>query len=233
MNTQIMNEALRTHGRQLVAHLLGPRALTPSTLWTLVDLLPANGLHDGDALVRLAIALQRERAACTPDGAGEKRMAPEHPHSYAADAERVRIGLLGEDYVVRACRERLQVIGHSELALQVEHVAVQSDALGYDVACPLPGGRRRLLEVKTTAATARGIQVHVSRNEADVGAANADWRLVVCLLAGGDQVRETLWFHYADIADALPIDAGSRGRWADAVIRVDARGRRGLPGLGR
>lgn len=71
---------------------------------------------------------------------------------FEREANNRRIGLAGEEFVVRFEQWRLAQRGLGQLADRVEHVSVtRGDGLGYDVLSFMPDGRERHLEVKTTA----------------------------------------------------------------------------------
>jgi len=84
---------------------------------------------------------------------------------------RREVGEIGEDIVTGAARSELLDLGHADLARAVRRVSLISDQLGYDVVAPRVGGPNRLLEVKaTTGPHDDPIRIHLSRNEAAVGA---------------------------------------------------------------
>jgi len=90
------------------------------------------------------------------------------------DAERRRIGLLGEEWVVQVEQARLSKAGQPSLAGQVTHTAkVDGDGAGYDIHSFEADGRDRLIEVKTTA-SGPGRSFHVTRNELEVSKQRAD-----------------------------------------------------------
>lgn len=68
------------------------------------------------------------------------------------DARNRELGLLGEEFVVRLERHRLEVAGRDDLASRVQWSAVElGDGLGFDVRSFDDGdGSERLIEVKTT-----------------------------------------------------------------------------------
>ncbi len=90
------------------------------------------------------------------------------------DAEKRRIGRLGEEWVVHAERARLVRIGRRELADAVVHTAtIEGDGAGYDIHSFDEDGNDRLIEVKTTASGIRRA-FHVTRNELEVSRERAD-----------------------------------------------------------
>lgn len=129
-----------------------------------------------------------------------------------------RIGLAGELEVLRQCRSALIRQRRGDLADRVLHVALLTDAAGYDIWSPsLPSGELRL-EVKTVA---RGpdLAIYLTRHEAEVAARRPEWRLVVCTFA--DEVPAVLgWMDYSRMAGRLPSDPHAPGRWEVARLQV-------------
>lgn len=77
------------------------------------------------------------------------------------------LGKAGELFIVQYEQWRLERMGFGQLANRVEHVAdTQGDGLGYDVLSFEPDGRKRYIEVKTTAHDA-ATPFFVSSNEVD------------------------------------------------------------------
>lgn len=77
------------------------------------------------------------------------------------------LGKAGELFIVQYEQWRLERMGLGQLANRVEHVAdTQGDGLGYDVLSFEPDGRKRYIEVKTTAHDA-ATPFFVSSNEVD------------------------------------------------------------------
>ena len=71
---------------------------------------------------------------------------------FEREANNRRMGLAGEEFIVRFERWRLARHGLDRLAEKVCHVALtEGDGLGYDVLSFWPDGRERYVEVKTTA----------------------------------------------------------------------------------
>lgn len=90
------------------------------------------------------------------------------------NAERRRIGRLGEQWVVHAERARLTRVGRSDLADAVVHTATdEGDGAGYDIHSFDEDGNDRLVEVKTTA-SGIGRAFYVTRNELEVSRERAD-----------------------------------------------------------
>ena len=107
-------------------------------------------------------------------GTVEYRNAPSGLQRDWDDAERRRIGRLGEEWVVQAERARLVHVDRRELADAVVHTAkIEGDGAGYDIHSFDEDGNDRLIEVKTTASDiARAF--HVTRNELEVSRERAD-----------------------------------------------------------
>lgn len=147
------------------------------------------------------------------------------------DSLRKLYGAIGEELVVVRARAELEELGHVELARAVRHVSLETDQAGYDVSAPRVAGRARLLEVKATSAPVGDvIEVHLSRNEAEVGLRFPDWALVVCSVDDTEhRTGDVLgWISAGVLADRFPHD-GERGRWESAAIEIAATEL--LPGL--
>lgn len=90
------------------------------------------------------------------------------------EARNRRLGLAGEEFVVRFETARLVSLGHEPLASQIEHVSMtRGDGLGYDVLSFDTSGQERLIEVKTTAYGPL-IPFFVTRNEVEVSRRSPD-----------------------------------------------------------
>jgi hypothetical protein len=88
------------------------------------------------------------------------------------------LGKAGEEFVLGLERERLVRMERGDLAKKVRWVAVEDgDGAGYDILSFEPGGKERLIEVKTTNGAAR-TPFFLTRNECETAAARADtWQL--------------------------------------------------------
>jgi hypothetical protein len=60
------------------------------------------------------------------------------------------LGLAGENLILEFEYKRLWTAGCKDLANRIEHVAVKTDSLGFDIKSFETNGRERLIEVKTT-----------------------------------------------------------------------------------
>jgi hypothetical protein len=84
------------------------------------------------------------------------------------EARNQSLGRAGEDLVLRFEHERLRRMGEKTLADRIQHVSrTFGDHLGYDIVSFEPGGRERLIEVKTTRFGAM-TPFFASRNEVNV-----------------------------------------------------------------
>ena len=84
-----------------------------------------------------------------------KTIRPRRPDYVKNQYENQRLGLLGEQLVVRYEIDRLTASGHPELASKVRHVSVlENDTAGYDVLSFDNNSARRFIEVKTTRGSA-------------------------------------------------------------------------------
>jgi hypothetical protein len=151
-----------------------------------------------------------------------------------SDTHQRAIGAVGEELVIAAARHELITLGHPDLARAVRRVSLLSDQLGYDVTAPRISGPRRLLEVKATVIepTSDDVLIHLSRNEANIGAATGDWSLVICVVEDVEERRGRLlgWCSASTFAALLPTDSRT-GRWEQAAIKLPVAGLvAGLPG---
>jgi hypothetical protein len=138
------------------------------------------------------------------------------------DTHRRLVGEVGEGLVLAASRQQLQDLGHGRLADQVRHVSLRSDALGYDIVAPRVVGQPRLLEIKSTRATA-GLSFFISRNEIAAGGRNPDdWFLVVCRVTEVERREGEIlgWCPHATLEPHLPDDRGM-GEWQSVEITLD------------
>lgn len=141
------------------------------------------------------------------------------------------VGDLAERCVVEACRAELDAIGRSDLASMVKRVSLISDQLGYDVTAPRLDESVRRLEVKGTRRSGPDLAVTLSRNEADVGARDPDWYLVVCRISPEGDSTVVGWCNRGIIASRLPTDPLEKGFWRAASVSLDvAELTSGLPG---
>lgn len=88
------------------------------------------------------------------------------------------LGRAGEEFVLAVERQRLAKVGRADLARKVRWTAAEDgDGAGYDILSFDPGGRERLLEVKTTNGSAH-TPFFLTRNERDLANERpADWRI--------------------------------------------------------
>jgi hypothetical protein len=164
-----------------------------------------------------------------PDPQGREELLLARAQRFDDQSQRL-VGEIGEELVVTAARQELTELGRMDLARGVRRVSLVSDTLGYDVSAPRTSGRPRLLEVKSTTQADVTFVVHISRNEAEIGQAYADWALVVCRIDDVEARSGEIcgWCHVGDFAARLPNDAAG-GHWEQAVIELSADEL--LPGL--
>jgi hypothetical protein len=88
------------------------------------------------------------------------------------------LGKAGEEFVLDVERRKLMSVERSDLARKIRWVSREDgDGAGYDILSFEPGGRERLIEVKTTTGAAR-TPFFLTRNEKETATARAvDWRL--------------------------------------------------------
>lgn len=137
------------------------------------------------------------------------------------DRRRRSVGEIGEEVVLTAARDELTSLNRGDLARLVRRVSLDSDALGYDISAPRLVGEPRLLEVKATTGGDQPTRIHLSRNEARVGAAYPDWSLVVCSVPDPTKrVGEIRgWCHAVSLQTRLPSDAEG-GRWESVELEI-------------
>lgn len=126
------------------------------------------------------------------------------------------VGAAGEEYVAQLAEAQLRDIGRFDLADQVRRVSLISDSLGYDLVVPRPDGRLRI-EVKTSSIDDPEVfRFTISRNEAEWGLKDADWRMVACIFRDGN-VDVVGHCRAARILKYLPTDSEG-GRWRDVQV---------------
>ncbi|MFN8215215.1 MAG: DUF3883 domain-containing protein [Solirubrobacterales bacterium] len=179
-------------------------ALEASSLWGLADELePTSGLE-----------------VLVPDARRREELLIARARRFD-DRRRRLIGEIGEEVVLTAARQELTSLNRGDLARRVRRVSLDSDALGYDISAPRLVGEPRLLEVKATTGGDQPTRIHLSRNEARVGATYPDWSLVVCSVPDPmERVGEIRgWCHAASFQARLPSDAEG-GRWESAELEI-------------
>lgn len=86
------------------------------------------------------------------------------------DAERQRIGLLGEQYVFEQEKLRLKIAGKKLLASKVKLVSAEQEDAGYDVLSFANDGAEKHIEVKSTSQSPfSGERFWLTENEAQQG----------------------------------------------------------------
>lgn len=95
------------------------------------------------------------------------------------DAKNRKLGIAGEELVLRHERANLAAAGRQDLADQIVHVAkVEGDSAGYDIRSYRPDGTTRHIEVKTTAGP-RANAFYISPNEVDFSAKHPDTYVLI------------------------------------------------------
>jgi hypothetical protein len=135
-----------------------PKALQPRDVDLFVDPPPPRQRHE-----QVEPALARALARFDPVARTMRNRA---------------LGRAGEAFVVELERRRLEGADRRDRARRVRWIAEEDgDGAGYDVLSFEPGGRERLIEVKTTNGSAR-TPFYLTRNERAVSEERADsWRL--------------------------------------------------------
>ena len=81
------------------------------------------------------------------------------------NAEKRRIGDLGEQFALKFERKRLENIGKEKLASRIKHIASEKgDGAGFDIESYNEDGTTRFIEVKTTKGSL-GQSIYITRNE--------------------------------------------------------------------
>jgi Domain of unknown function (DUF3883) len=115
------------------------------------------------------------------DAAPYRGYAPVKRDYIAREARNARLGIAGEEFVVRFEHWRLSQLGQTKLADRVEHVSqTRGDGLGYDVLSFDVNGKERFIEVKTTAFS-KETPFFVTSNELDFSKDASD-HFVLCRL---------------------------------------------------
>lgn len=131
-------------------------------------------------------------AARTGVGRRGGRKVNEHEVDWAArDLRDRQLGLQGEKLVLQHEISALQAAGRSDLADQVQHVAITDCTAGYDIASFHADGRPKRIEVKTTQGSA-STPFYISLNEVLAsrdGTASFSIYRVFDFTAGGSRVR--------------------------------------------
>lgn len=144
--------------------------------------------------------------------------------------ERRKLGVTGEEAIVRACRAELEAAGAEEAACAVRRVSLVSDELGYDVVAPRLDGSERRLEVKATRSSGREVTIFLSRNEYEVGLADPDWYLVLARIRLDGRSDVAGHTSASALTPLLPTDTSREGRWQVTQLRLDIHDlRAGLP----
>ena len=131
-----------------------------------------------------------------------------------------RIGSLGEEAVVAACKSVLRAHGLEQLVNSVRRVSAVSDQLGYDVVTPTLSGDTAHLEVKTSRqATGAVVRFFLSQNEALVGRADPHWYLVLCA-ARENETSILGWCRPQRFTHLLPTNTGPDGEWVSCRVSI-------------
>lgn len=133
--------------------------------------------------------------------------------SEAADAEKRAIGAAGEHALLRLLRR-------SGLPY-VRHVAAESDVYGYDIEAARSLDECVHLEVKSTTDPTR-LVIHLTRNEYEVMAADAEWCLAAVLVGRDGEAVNVATVDRGWLHSVVPVDRGRGGRWESARLEVPA-----------
>lgn len=120
-----------------------------------------------------------------------------------------KIGDIGELAILKLLRQE---------GFSANHVALESDSLGYDIAARL-GNSEAYFEVKTSTRSNRAI-LYLSRNEYEVMQWLEDWKLLLVLLDGGDRASHFFEVDQEWLKTASPQDRHTYSRWENARFEV-------------
>lgn len=154
-----------------------------------------------------------------PDPAQREAFLLSLGNRFDADAAKTQ-GALGEEAVVKQARAELEAAGRPDLAQRVQRISLLSDQLGYDVVAPTISGPMRRMEVKTCSGARTRFEVHLSRNEANVGLRDSCWELVICRTLEDGPPVIIGWCRADEIRDLLPRDIDSRACWATVKLTL-------------
>lgn len=132
-------------------------------------------------------------------------------------AAQVALGLAGELHVLS---ELYRLLPHREHS-RIKHVAATDDTRGYDIEAPSirDVSTTLRLEVKVMGRLFREFRFFISANEARVGRARPDWRLVAATCVAGE--FQILGFLYASqFENYLPVDTSRQAQWQSARVLV-------------
>ena len=101
--------------------------------------------------INIPIAKRPEPASNYINKKQESELTPKIINYYENNAEKKRIGDLGEQFVLKYERKRLEALGKENLASQIKHIASEmGDGAGFDIESYNEDGTTRFIEVKTT-----------------------------------------------------------------------------------
>jgi hypothetical protein len=125
----------------------------------------------------------------------------------------IEVGNFAEELVVERYKDLLSMSGGGKC----ERVSLVSDQLGYDLLVTTVQGSIRV-EVKAAAGLSL-LRVFLSRNEAEVAARIATWRMVVCVgPPESGQMRIAGHLLPSDLDGRLPTDPESGGSWEECRL---------------
>ena len=192
---------------------LDPERLRTHLLQELLRSADPPWLHDADELIPDASDIPADVLATARQLKVPEERAIEAIRSAwgRVDAElREELGRDGELAVVAA----LAAVGFTS----IEHVALDSDAFGYDVRVQLADGTWHL-EVKATRRRGR-LVIFLSRHEFEVAQRDPRWRLVVAGLTEGSILGALAVVRGETLVEATPGDQDPRGRWESVRLRL-------------
>ena len=167
---------------------------------------PPVWLADADTLVRDPSDLPQdvaELAAALGLGGTDAMLAVRRTHGRVDLEARQRVGAAGEAALIALLEHRWPG--------STEHVSLEADGLGYDIAFTAAGVTWHL-EVKTTSRRGR-LVCFLSRNEYEVGLLDPAWRLVIVGLGEADDILALATADHRSLARRSPRDQDPATRW--------------------
>lgn len=174
---------------------------------------PPVWLADADTLVRDPSDLPQDvadLAAALGLGETDAMLAVRRTHGRVDLEARQRVGAAGEAALVALLEQRWPG--------STDHVSLEADGLGYDVAFTEAGVTWHL-EVKTTSRRGQ-LLCFLSRNEHEVGLLDPAWRLVVVGLGEADDLVALATADHQSLSPRSPQDQDAATRWESARYQL-------------
>lgn len=104
--------------------------------------------------------------------------------------------------------------------VELQHVSLFDDSLGYDITLTTEDGVRHLFEIKTTSRqTLSEFEFYLSRNEYRIAGLEAHWYIACMRISNGEVNFEGL-VNWEKLQTTFPNDTSPRNTWASAKVSV-------------